>query len=119
MPFIAMAEGTSVRELLDAACLRLGTALAPRFEVAHLATAGALVAAGLGVTALPTLTLPVLNMGDLIERPVAGFGARRRIGLVRRTGRTLSPAASAFVDLVKGSHVTRLKPLSQSGNRPE
>lgn len=103
MPFIAMAEGTSVRELLDAACLRLGTTLSPRFEVAHLATAGALVAAGLGVTALPTLTLPVLNMGNLIERPITDFGALRRIGLVRRTGRTLSPAANAFVELVKRS----------------
>ncbi|MGR3494903.1 LysR family transcriptional regulator [Citreimonas sp.] len=101
MPFIAMAEGTSVRELLDGACLRIGTSLSPRFEVSHLATSGALVSAGLGVTSLPTLTLPVLDMGRLIQRPISDFGAKRRIGLVRRTGKTLSPAAQAFFDLVQ------------------
>ena len=48
--------GTSVRALTDAACAQAGITLRPRFEVTHLATAGALVAAGLGVTALPALT---------------------------------------------------------------
>lgn len=107
MPVIAMAEGTSVRELIDGACLRHGTSLSPRFEVAHLATAGALVSAALGVTALPTMTLPVLNMANLIQRPITDFGAKRRIGLVRRTGRTLSPPAAAFTELVKRSRLER------------
>lgn len=97
MPFIAMETGTSVRELVDGACLRNGTVLSPRFEVAHLATAGALVAEGLGIAILPTLTLPVLPMERLIQRPVSDFGAKRRIGLVRQSGRSLSPAAAAFL----------------------
>jgi DNA-binding transcriptional LysR family regulator len=100
MPFIAMAQGTSVRELLDSACLRLNRPLSPRFEVAHLATAGALVAEGLGITALPELTLPVLPTERLVQRPIRGFGARRRIGLVRQTGRSLSPAANAFLEVL-------------------
>ncbi|MDE4176276.1 LysR substrate-binding domain-containing protein [Phaeobacter sp. PT47_59] len=101
MPFIAMAKGTSVRELLDGACLRIGTQLNPRFEVAHLATAGALVTEGLGVTALPSLTLPVLRTERLILREIPDFGARRMIGLVRRSGRSLSPAAEAFFGHVR------------------
>ena len=103
MPFIAMAQGTSVRELIDGACLHIGHTLAPRFEVAHLATAGALVAEGLGVTALPTLTLSVLRTEKLIQRPILDFGAKRRIGLVRRSGRSLSPAAHAFLDHVRNA----------------
>jgi LysR family transcriptional regulator, carnitine catabolism transcriptional activator len=103
MPFIAMAPGTSVRELIDGACLRLGHALSPRFEVAHLATAGALVSAGLGITALPNLTLAVLRHEDLVIRHIRDFGARRRIGLVRRSGRTLSPSATAFLEHIRGS----------------
>lgn len=106
MPFIAMAQGTSVRELIDSACLRIGHTLAPRFEVAHLATAGALVAEGLGITALPTLTLPVLRTDTLIQREITGFGARRRIGLVRRSGQSLSPAARAFL-----KHIRRAAPM--------
>lgn len=105
MPFIAMAQGTSVRELIDGACLRIGRTLAPRFEVAHLATAGALVAEGLGITALPTLTLPVLRTEALIQRPIPDFGARRRIGLVRRSGRSLSPPARAFLEHVRKSGI--------------
>ena len=101
MPFIAMETGTSVRELVDGACLRNGTVLSPRFEVAHLATAGALVAEGLGISILPTLTLPVLPMDRLVQRPVRDFGAKRRIGLVRQSGRSLSPAAAAFLKHVQ------------------
>ncbi|MFN3210100.1 MAG: LysR family transcriptional regulator [Roseovarius sp.] len=97
MPLIAMEVGTSVRELLDGACQRAGVALTPRFEVAHLATAGALVAEGLGIAILPTLTLPVLPMARLVHRPVQDFGARRRIGIVHQPGRSLSPSAAAFL----------------------
>ena len=108
MPFITMAPGTSVRELIDGACQRLGHALEPRFEVVHLATAGALIAQGLGVTALPTLTLPVLRMNELIQRPLADLGLRRRIGLVRHPRRSLSPLAAAFLD-----HAQRSGPFAR------
>ncbi|PWW00346.1 DNA-binding transcriptional LysR family regulator [Hoeflea marina] len=101
MPFIVMAPGTSVRELIDGACLRSGRALNPRFEVAHLATAGALVSEGLGITVLPRLTLAVLRCDTLVIREIRDFGALRRIGLVRRSGRTLSPAATAFLAHVR------------------
>jgi len=114
MPFIAMAKGTSVRELIDGACAQHGRVLAPRFEVAHLATAGALVAEGLGISALPTLTLPVLRVETLVTRPIPDFGARRRIGLVWRSGRSLSPAASAFL-----AHVRDARPIRSTGTPPE
>ena len=95
-PFIAMASGSSVRTLTDAALAQTGRAVRPRFEVAHLATAGALVAAGLGLTALPQLTLPVLGRGPLVTRPLEEPRMVRRIGVVQAIGRTLSPAARAF-----------------------
>ena len=101
MPFIAMEAGTSVRELLDGACQRAGTLLQPRFEVAHLATAGALVAEGLGISILPKLTLPVLPMARLVQRSIHDFGAKRRIGLVHQPGRSLSPAATAFLSHIR------------------
>lgn len=101
MPLIAMEPGTSVRELIDGACQRLEKTIAPRFEVAHLATAGALVAVNLGITLLPTLTLPVLPMERLVRRTISDFGAKRRIGLVHQPGRSLSPTASAFLAHVR------------------
>ena len=68
-PFIAMARGTSVRALTDAACAEAGLAVRPRFEVAHLATAGALVAAGLGITVLPSSDLAVLGRARFYRSP--------------------------------------------------
>ncbi len=95
-PFVAMVPGTSVRALTDAAFAQAGLSIRPRFEVTHLATAGALVAAGLGVTALPALTLPVLGRGPLVTRPLREPRMIRRIGIVQVIGRTLSPSARAF-----------------------
>lgn len=92
-----------MRELLDRACTHANLQLEPRFEVSHLATAGALVAQGLGNSALPRLTLPVLASRDLVIRQIEDFGASRRIGLVWRSGRTLSPPARAFLRLVRSA----------------
>lgn len=103
MPFIAMAKGTSVRELVDWACQRIGHPLEPQYEVSHLATAGALVSEGLGITALPELTLPVLGNWGLIQRPIADFGTERRIGLIWRAGQILSPSANAFLAVVRNN----------------
>ena len=95
-PFVAMTPGSSVRALTDAAFAQAGAPVRPRFEVAHLVTAGALVAAGLGLAALPGLTLPVLGRGPFVTRDLAEPRMVRRIGVVQATGRTLSPAARAF-----------------------
>lgn len=107
-PFIAMARGTSVRALTDAACAQAGLVMRPRFEVSHLATAGALVAAGLGVTALPMLTLPVLGRGPFIVRRLEEPTLVRKIGIVQATGRTPSPSARAFQRLLAALDVSAL-----------
>jgi LysR family transcriptional regulator, carnitine catabolism transcriptional activator len=104
-PFVAMARGTSVRALTDAACAQAGLTVRPRFEVAHLATAGALVAAGLGITALPSLTLPVLGRGPFVVRRLEAPRMVRRIGIVQATGRTLSPSARAFHRLLTSTDI--------------
>jgi DNA-binding transcriptional LysR family regulator len=66
------------------------------------------VAEGLGISILPTLTLPVLPMERLVQRPVRDFGAKRRIGLVHQPGRSLSPAAAAFLEHAK-QNLTKLR----------
>ncbi len=107
LPFVAMAPGTSVRVLTDAACSQRNLLFRPRFEVAHLATAGAFVAQGLGVTALPVLTLPVLGAGRLVYRRLVEPELLRQVGVIWRAGHVLSPAALAFLDLVRGADLAR------------
>jgi|SRR5579859_2952553 len=99
-PFIAMAPLSSVRAMTDAAFLQVGRAAKPLYECSHLATTVSLVAAGLGVTALPNLTLPLVNAAGLVTRRLANPVMRRSIGVLTRTGRALSPAAQNFVNLL-------------------
>ncbi|MDG4719424.1 LysR family transcriptional regulator [Thalassospira aquimaris] len=115
-PMVAMSRETSVRAVIDAACTQNNFLFRPRFEVAHLATAGALVSQGLCITALPSLTLPVLGRSPLIFRPLESPVLLRQIGLVWRSGRTLSPAAQAFLALVRNRNLKSLIPHSTIEN---
>ena len=59
------------------------------------------VAGGLGLSFLSEISVRrELGRGELVEIPVAGLKISRTFYLVRRDGRELSPAASAFADLV-------------------
>jgi LysR family transcriptional regulator, carnitine catabolism transcriptional activator len=106
-PFVAMSRNSSVRALTDSAFLQAGFATRPLYECAHLATAGGLVAAGLGITALPRLTLPIIQFSGLVHRPLHAPRISRAIGVISRGGRTLSPAAAAFLDALRQSRAGR------------
>ncbi|KAF1044414.1 LysR family transcriptional regulator [Xylophilus sp.] len=100
-PHISMPAGTSVRQYVDAALLGHRIRFAPRYEVEHLATIAALVAAGLGVAALPALAAAVAQRGGgTAQRPLDGPPVRRPIGLVTLRGRAPSPAAARMVELL-------------------
>lgn len=99
MPFIGMEPRSSVRMLTDAAFARADIVTPALFECSQLATVGGLIAAGLGISLLPQSTLPLLaNNADIAWRAMQPPLASRRIGVSRMAGRTLSPAAQAFLD---------------------
>jgi len=99
-PFIAMAPSSSVRAMTDAAFLQAGLAVAPLFECAFLGTTGHLVAARLGISALPRLTLPLTGAPGLVWRPLRKPLLRRRIGVVVRARRSLAPAATRLLAIL-------------------
>lgn len=96
-PFVAMSPASSVRRMTDAAFLQAGLTVKQLFECAHLATTGNLVMAGLGITALPELTLPILGVAGLSVRRLIRPIITRRLGIVTRAGRPLTPACAAFL----------------------
>jgi DNA-binding transcriptional LysR family regulator len=100
-PFIAMSAGSSVRTITDAAFLQIGMAVAPLFECAFLATTRALVNAGLGVTALPGLTVPLMAETGLVWRPLVTPSFHRSLGIVRRSGSSLTPAITDFIGFLR------------------
>ena len=99
--FIAMSPDSSVRQMTDAALLQAAIAVLPLYGCAFLGTTGHLVAAGLGVTALPRLTLPLLGQPGLVWRRLERPVMRRQMGTVTRIGRTLAPAALEFLKVLE------------------
>lgn len=104
-PFIAMAARSSVRLCTDRAFLRAGLNVKPLYQCSQLATLGALIAAGLGISAVPLSTVPMLDGQRLIWRRLEGPSIDRVIGLAWVAGRALSPAAEALkARLLAGAH---------------
>lgn len=98
---ISMPRPTSVRQYADEALLRNGVRFAPHYEVEHLATINAMVAAGLGVAALPELAALVAQGPQVLRRPLVEPQLPRPLGLVTPRGRRLSQAAQALVELLR------------------
>jgi DNA-binding transcriptional LysR family regulator len=107
-PFIAMASDSSVRRATDAAFLQAGIQATSLFECSSLSTTGHLIAQGMGISALPRLTLPLIGVANLAWRRLEAPLIVRMIGIVVRSDRTLSPAAIKFLRMVEkvGSELT-------------
>lgn len=71
------------------------------YEVQHLSSALGLVEAGLGVAAMPRLAMPREPHPTLTARPLIDPVLTRKIGIIKRHGAALSPAARQFHDLLK------------------
>ena len=93
-PFVHLSRNSSVRQHLEAAFHP--TAMQTVLEVEHLATVTGMVAAGIGITVVPALTLFHFDRPDLVVRRLDMKGLTRRILLVRRKNEALSVAAQAL-----------------------
>ena len=101
LPHMSMPAGTSVRQYVDAVLLTHRIRFAPQYEVEHLATIAAMVAAQLGVSALPELAAQVAQRPEVVTRLLKKPSLRRPIGLVTLRGRRLSLAAVQMVALLR------------------
>ncbi|HEY4141151.1 MAG TPA: LysR family transcriptional regulator [Pseudolabrys sp.] len=108
-PFIGITRISSVRRLTDAAFAQDGTPVLPRFEVEQVPSAIALVEAGLGVTALPSLTFAMFRGRGLSMRPLGDPVMRRHVGFVTRTRRVLPGFAADLRRLIGAEIEGQLK----------
>jgi LysR family carnitine catabolism transcriptional activator len=100
-PFVATSRDSSVRQLTEQAFARNGLRLEPAFEVKYMSTAIGLVAQGLGVGALPSSAVSMVRQAGLAHAEIHGPVMKRRIGIMTRRGRSLSPAAQTLVGMLK------------------
>ena len=116
-PLILMDRDSSVRHLVDATYAASGRMPAPRFEATFMATAVALVRAGLGVALLPSSAQEVRTARDLAVRIVHAASLERDIGVLHLRDRSLSPAARAFIGVLADVARVRL-PRVRAAKRP-
>lgn len=70
----------------------------PGLQCDQIATALAMVAAGMGVTVVPQIAAREQTRGDIVCRPFADRGLHRVISLMKRRGSRLSPAAERLME---------------------
>lgn len=91
--YMSVTKNSGNRFLLDLALTDNPTR--PRWycEAQHVSTLVSLVEAGLGIAAVPRLAMPPEGHSTLISVPLVEPIITRTVGLIRRRGRSLSPAA--------------------------
>lgn len=97
-PLIVSGNGTNSgnRRVLDAVLKQLDWEPGRLVQIEHLSTALGLVEAGLGITVVPRSALTPDLRQRLAIKPLGEPQVSRTIGVLRRRGRTLTPAARAF-----------------------
>lgn len=99
-PLVLLPRQSSVREMVDGAFSHSGLMVEPAYEVANMVTAMGMARAGMAVTVMPRIALAELNIPGLRSAGMNNPRPLRRIGIVTRADRPLSPAAAAYVELL-------------------
>ncbi len=102
-PFIAMSAGSSVRRLTDIALAQADVSPVTVVEARNIATAGGIIAAGLGVSAFPELVLPLMSSTHIATRPLTGPTMHRDIAVITRADAAIAPPAQRFVERLRAS----------------
>ena len=97
--YISVGRASGNRVLLDQALAGVAGRPHAIYETQHVTTALGLVEAGLGVAAVPSMAMPPRDHPLLVSVPLVEPVVTRKVGLIRRRGRSLSPAARQLYEL--------------------
>lgn len=104
--FITVGRSSGNRLIMDLALVGATVRPRPHYEVQHLSTSLGLVEAGLGVAALPRMSLPAETHPVISTVPLTGPTVSRTVGVVRAPQTTAAPAAEQFYRML----LTRWQP---------
>lgn|SRR5574337_892927 len=100
-PLILTARGTSVRTLVDRALEKEELEITLACETNYMSSAVGLVRAGLGVSILPESAVHAAACEGIRMAAIRTPGLTRKIGIICKRNRSLSPAAESFVAVLK------------------
>ena len=109
---VAVSQSSGNRLLIDQALAAQNLQLPSVCEAQHVTGQLGLVEAGLGVAAVPAMAMPGSDHPVLASVPLDTPVVTRRVGLIRRSGRTLAPAAQTLFDAfaaLAGPELTRAR----------
>jgi DNA-binding transcriptional LysR family regulator len=98
--YISLDKTSGNRFLLDQALTGVVPQRQSICETRHVTTMIGLVEAGLGVAAVPLMAMPAADHPILTRVPLTDPQVMRSVGLIKRRGRTLTPAALELERLV-------------------
>lgn len=98
--YVTIAQGSGNRFLIDQALGHLEHKPQWFCEVQHVPALVSLVEAGLGLGVVPRLAMPPKGHSGLVSIALEEPKVTRVIGLIRRRGRELMPAARLFYDML-------------------
>lgn len=105
---------SSIRRLVDDAFAREGRMVTPAQEAVHSGTLVGMAQAGLGIALLPSTAAELRMAPELAARPLGPPGIHRMVGLVRRGGRSLPPAAEALAEALRAEAALLAPPLRRA-----
>jgi len=98
---IALSTSSGTHGIINAELSRQKVDLAQLTLVSHLSTIHGMLEVGFGIAVLPKIALPVSHHPTLVSIPLVHPVMSRTIGVYRRRDRSLSPAATAFLDIAR------------------
>jgi LysR family transcriptional regulator, carnitine catabolism transcriptional activator len=101
IPLILTGKDSSVREIVERALKRERLPLTLAYETNHMTTAISMVRAGLGIAILPEVAGGSGDSGDLRTVAISRPALSRRIEIIQKRDRTLSPAAGKMVETIR------------------
>jgi len=115
--YMTVGKSSGNRLLIDLALARMRERPRWFYEVHHILTLLGLVEAGLGVTAVPQLAMPKAGHPTLAAVPLVEPTVTRTLGLIRRRGRSLLPAAQELYALIAAEGPARTRENGARGAR--
>lgn len=115
--YVSVDKTSGNRLLLDQALAGVAPRAPSVCETRHVTTMLGLVEAGLGVAAVPSMAMPLATHPILTSVPLVEPVVTRRVGIVRRRGRTLTPAAQEFLQHVVEDRKPAAGPKRAAGKR--
>lgn len=100
-PLILTPRHTNGRRVLDRAVEQSHLTLRPQFELVHHFSVGRMVEAGFGVTVLPRSAVQSLASSRIVTVDIKSPRIFRDLGVIKRREYQFSPAAQAFVNVLK------------------